>query len=798
MSFARAGRRAVIAVLRGTPRPSLVPSVGTGVVRRPLVFGAGVRLEVTTSRAALARSAGEVPVAAYVATRLVLRKSVVSDIARALITTAAVAGGCGLALCDASNVGPSDDANAPRFDLRKLTAFGRNLPSGTEEEVGDDEPPQSNGSPRSESAPNDATFSDADGAPGLELVSVPDAPAEVSAEARPLTGVSLALDLAREHWRSLLLAVLATVLASVLKMTSMRRMSRIYDLIRAPGALGGGVPIAPLLELAALRAAEATAKFFLAKVSGDARTAMERNLRLRLFAALLTEDASVAECRSAGERRERLGAEVAQVSDVVTRALTGGVKSFATATHGVVSLVRISWEISAVALGTVPAGVALFGVLGGMSARAHRDAAAAKERAASVASERLSGFRTVRQFAAEETELQRYDNALGEAAKKRRLATSIHALHLALFAAVPSTAVAAWLWYGGQLVERGRLSVGELTVVVPLALEVANALAGISELHAEVAKGLDGADRAALVLGTSPIIEIGRREMLLRRRKVDAGWRTTPKEGPDCDKDVAHAKEEQKLPTLRGAIDFESVHFAYPTRSDRAVLKGFDLSLAPGEVFALVGPSGGGKSTVGALLERFYDPTSGSVSVDGERVDAVDLGWLRENIGAVSQDPTLFAGTIAENIAYAKPNATRAEIVAAAEAANASEFVERFPDGYDTLVGERGALLSGGQRQRIAIARVVLADPRVLLLDEATSALDAKSEAAVSEALERVAKGRTTVVIAHRLGTVRRAHRVGVLIDGKLVECGTHEELIQKRGGMYAELVKTQIEGGGG
>ena len=420
-----------------------------------------------------------------------------------------------------------------------------------------------------------------------------------------------------------------------------------------------------------------------------------------------------------------------------------------------------------------------------LRARAHGRAAAAKERAASVAAERLAGARTVRTFAAEDREAERYAEALEEAARARRIATRIHALHLALFAAVPSTAVAAWLWYGGRLVERGRLTVGELTTVVPLALEVANALAGLSELHAEVNKGVDAADRAAAVLSARQVIEVDARRRLLAAVDPPAnGNENFPgNETPGGESRGSSSSTSDALPrVMRGAIEFRDVRFAYPSRPDRVVLDALNLTLAPGEVFALVGPSGGGKSTVGALLERFYDPAEGDVLVDGVRVSDLDPRWLRRNVGAVSQDPTLFAGTVAENIAYARPNAAREEIVAAAKAANAHEFVSRFPDGYETRVGERGAGLSGGQRQRIAIARVLLADPAVLLLDEATSALDARSERAVTEALERAARGRTTLLVAHRLSTVRRAHRVGVLKDGQLVECGTHEELMRKGG----------------
>jgi ATP-binding cassette subfamily B protein len=245
---------------------------------------------------------------------------------------------------------------------------------------------------------------------------------------------------------------------------------------------------------------------------------------------------------------------------------------------------------------------------------------------------------------------------------------------------------------------------------------------------------------------------------------------------------------------VRGEVVFDQVNFVYPTRADVRVLQGFDLRLHPGEVVALVGPSGGGKSTVAALLSRFYDPIGGQISLDGRPYPSLDPDWLRQQVGVVSQEPILFATTIGDNIRYGRPEATDADVMDAARAANAHEFISAFPEGYKTLVGERGVRLSGGQKQRVAIARALLKDPRVLVLDEATSALDAESEHLVQDALDRLMKGRTTVVIAHRLSTVRDADRVVVLDGGKAVQQGTHDELVAVDG-LYRRLVERQFAG---
>ncbi|WP_426757193.1 ABC transporter ATP-binding protein [Myxococcus sp. Y35] len=481
-------------------------------------------------------------------------------------------------------------------------------------------------------------------------------------------------------------------------------------------------------------------------------------LRKDLFRALLSQEVGFFDSRRTGELTSRLSSDTTVLQNTVTANVSMMLRYAVTALGGVALLFFTSVKLTLVMLAVIPP-VAIGGVLYGRRVRAiSRQVQDALAASGEVAEEDLSGIRTVRSFAAERHEVERYSTAVERSytlARARALQSSVF-MGAASIAGYGS--IAAVLWYGGRLVVDGSLSVGALTSFLIYTMLVAFSFSGIAELWADFMRASGAAERVF--------------ELLDRKPAIGAGG--------------------EQLTALRGHVEFRDVRFAYPTRPDVPVLQGLSLELRPGEVVAVVGPSGAGKSTLASLLSRFYDPQGGEVLLDGHPLTALEPEWLRRNIGMVAQEPQLFSCSIADNIRYGRPDATDAQVEEAARAANAHAYIERFPDGYRTQVGERGVQLSGGQKQRVAIARAVLKDPRLLILDEATSALDAESEHLVKDALERLMKGRTTLIIAHRLSTVANADRVLVLDGGVIIQSGTHASLMAQEG-LYRRLVERQF-----
>ena len=511
-----------------------------------------------------------------------------------------------------------------------------------------------------------------------------------------------------------------------------------------------------LLGFFAVGAVFGMLRAWLFTVSGERIVA---NLRTQLFEAILGQDVAFFDARRTGELTNRLAADTTVLQNSVTVNVSMALRHTLGVIGGVGLLIWMSPRLAGVAMAIVPVGVVIGALYGRFFRRISAKMQDALAAAGAIAEEVISGIRTVRSFSREKQEVTRYGDAVDESfrlAAKRALAIGGFS---GIMGFVGYGAIALVVWYGGQLVTEGTLSMGELTAFLLYTGIVAVALGSLAQLYGDFMRAIGASQRIFELLDDQ-----GRLELADGRQVGD----------------------------VRGELRFEGVDFSYPSRPDVTVLNGFDLSADPGEVVALVGPSGAGKSTVAALIPRFYDPAAGRITLDGENLTEIAARSLREKIGAVMQEPMLFADTIAENIRYGRPDATDDEVSDAAALANASGFIGEFPDGFETMVGERGVRLSGGQKQRIAIARAVLKDPRILILDEATSALDAESEHLVQEALDRLMEGRTTIVIAHRLSTVRDADRVVVMEDGGVAETGTHDSLMTHPG-LYRRLVERQF-----
>ena len=482
-------------------------------------------------------------------------------------------------------------------------------------------------------------------------------------------------------------------------------------------------------------------------------------LRRDLYDSLLRQETAFFDGQKTGELSSRLSSDATVLQTTVTANISMVLRNTVQAIGSVTMLMLTSSKLTLMMLAVVPP-VALGAVWYGRRVRKlARESQDALARASEVAVESLAGIRTVRSFAAEKKEGLRYGAAIESSLELafRRIKLSSSFFGAASFLAFSSGAFV--FWYGARMVASSDLSAGSLLTFLMYTMQLAFGMSALAELWTDVQRASGAAERVFELLHRKPSI---------------------PLNGGDT------------LPSLQGAVNFSHVTFSYPARPDVKVLDDFSLELKPGEIVALVGPSGAGKSTIASLLYRLYDPLSGQLELDGRPYATLDPEWLRRQVGVVAQEPLLFSTSIAENIRYGRPEATDAEVQQAAKLANAHHFVAGFPDGYATLVGERGIQLSGGQKQRVAIARAVLKNPKILILDEATSALDAESEHLVREALERLMQGRTTLIIAHRLSTVKDANRVVVIESGKIVQSGTHAGLVEQDG-LYRRLIERQF-----
>ncbi len=586
--------------------------------------------------------------------------------------------------------------------------------------------------------------------------------AEAKARRVPLGALKPLLPYALAYRSRIVAALIALIVASAATLVVPLAVRRMVDFGFSDSNAGFiRVYFLGMIGVVAVLALASGARYYFVMTLGERVVA---DLRANLFAHLTRLDPGFFDAEKTGEIASRLSADTTQLKATFGSSASIALRNLFLFAGAIGMMVVTSPKLSAFVLAAIPIIVLPLFAAGRAVRQRSRRAQDRLAAATAFATESLSAVRVMQSFVAETFAAGRYRKAANgayEAARSMAQARGI-VTAAALFLAFGS--VVAVLWLGAQDVVAGRKTGGARMQFVLYAVFGAAALGQLSEVWNEVSQAAGAAARIGELLAVKPRIAAPATPLNLPR-------------------------------PVRGELAFRSVHFAYPGRREDAVLSDVSFRVAPGEVVAIVGPSGAGKSTLFQLALRFYDPARGSVTLDGVDVSKLDPAELRAEIALVPQDAFIFGASVADNIAYGAPNATREAIVAAAEKAAADGFISALPQGYDAPLGERGVTLSGGERQRIAIARAILKDAPVLLLDEATSALDAESETLVQGALEALMQGRTTLVIAHRLATIVNAHRILVIEAGCVVEEGTHASLLAANG-LYARLARLQFETG--
>ncbi len=485
------------------------------------------------------------------------------------------------------------------------------------------------------------------------------------------------------------------------------------------------------------------------------------DLRLAVYKKIIWQPMSFFDRRRVGELISRITADVSTLQDMFTFTLAELLRQTLTLILGIAWIFYLAPSLTAFMLLTFPVLVVLALVFGRYIRRLSKQTQDKLADANVVVEESLQSVQVVKAFTNEWLEIQRYGKALAETVRVAVRTAKYRGLFISFAIFTLFGGIVAVGWFGARLVQTGELSVGMLFSFIIYTSFIGGSIAGLGDIYTQVQRAIGASDRLQEIL---------------------------------AEKDEQQADSGKDVPRLKGRIEFDKVSFEYPSRQDVKVLKELTFAIGAGEKVALVGPSGAGKSTIIQLLMRYYAVQDGEIRVDGKPITTYPLTAYRKNIGIVPQEVILFGGTIRENIAYGKPDASDQQIAEAAQKANALEFIQHFPEGFNTRVGDRGVKLSGGQRQRIAIARAILKDPAILILDEATSSLDAQSEILVQEALDKLMEGRTTIIIAHRLSTIRKADRIFVINRGELAEVGSHAELSQRNNGLYRHLLTLQLQ----
>ncbi|HZL99733.1 MAG TPA: ABC transporter transmembrane domain-containing protein [Planctomycetota bacterium] len=577
------------------------------------------------------------------------------------------------------------------------------------------------------------------------------------AEPRARLPIRRLLALARPEWRLLLPGTLVLLIAAGSGLIYPQVLRLVVDAVNATDISRIDTYALLMVGVVALQSVAIGLRVQFFSVAGQRIVA---RLREALYRRLLEQEIAFFDRQATGELLSRLASDTTVLQATVTVNASMAARNLILTFGALIFMALTSWKLTLLMLLVVPP-LALGAVWMGrfvekLSGRA-QDALASAGR---VAEEALSGIRTVRAFTGEEREGRRYGEAVMRTFELARRSNRGVAWLAGVSYFLSFAGLALLLRQGVRDVALGAMTGGELTAFIMYGITVGFSVAGLGEIWAELMRARGASARVFALLDRQPEL---------------------PTSGGE------------RPASVRGRLELREVSFAYATRPDVPALHGVGFVIEPGEVVALVGPSGAGKSTVAALIPRFYDPQAGAVLLDGTDIRRLDPLWLRGRIGSVAQEPLLFSTTIGENIRYGRPDATADQVEAAARVAHCHEFIVKLPQGYDTPVGERGVQLSGGQRQRVAIARAALRDPAILILDEATSALDAESEALVKDALSHLMRGRTSLVIAHRLSTVKDADRVVVLEAGRVVQVGPHAALMRDGQGLYAQLVSRQL-----